>query len=99
MQQVRCATVFQEIDSRPPGATAVGVMDLHHRPNGPWPSGAQSTIRRRVVLTIRSEILPIILVIHRKLYPTTDSSNHLMDIPTDNRGWAANSSSVARVLL
>jgi len=25
------------------------------------------------------------------MYPTADSSNHPMDIPTDNRGWIANS--------
>ena len=83
MQQVRRTMVFQPTDSRPPGATAGSVVDLHHRPDGPWPSSTQSDIRRSVVLTVRSEILPITLVIHGKMYPATDSSNQLTDIPAD----------------
>lgn len=34
-----------------------------------------------------------------KMYPTTDSPNHLMDIPTDNRGWVANSGLTVRSLV
>ena len=74
-------------------------MDLHHRPNGSRPSSTQSGIRRSVVLTVRSEILPVIPVTHKKMYPTTDSSNHLIDISIDNRGGVANSSSVIHALL
>jgi len=81
MQQVRRTIVFQPTNSRPPGAAAGSAVDLHNRPNGPWPGSAQSDLRGSVVLTVRSEILPITLVIHRKMYPTTDSSNHPMDIP------------------
>lgn len=76
MQQVHRPVAFQEINSHPTGATTVGVMDLHYCPNGSWPSGTQSNVRRRVVPTVKSEILPIILIVHRIMYPTTDSSNH-----------------------
>jgi len=34
-----------------------------------------------------------------EMYPTADSLNHLMDIPSDNRGWVANSGSTVRALL
>jgi len=83
MQQVRHTVVSQATDSHPTGTATRGTVDLHHRPNGPWPSSAQSGIRRRMVLTVGSEILPITLVIHGKMYPTTDSSNQLMDTPAD----------------
>ena len=81
MQQVRRTIVFQPTDSRPPGAAAGSAVDLHNRPNGSWPGSAQSDLRRSVVLAVGSEILSITLVIHGKMYPTTDSSNRPMDIP------------------
>lgn len=85
MKQVRRTTGFREVHSRPPGTTAGSVMDLYNFPDGSWPSSTQSDNRRGVVPTVRSEILPIILVIHRKMYPTADSSNHPMDTATDNQ--------------
>ena len=66
MQQVWGTIAFQATNSHPPGASAGGAVDLHHRPNGSGPSSAQSDIRRRVVLTVRSGILPVTLVIHGK---------------------------------
>jgi len=76
MQQVCGAVEFQEIDSRFPVTAAGSVMDLHHFPNGSRSRSTQSDIRRSVVFTVRSKILSVILVLHRKMYPTMDSSNH-----------------------
>jgi hypothetical protein len=100
MKQVRRTTGFREVHSRPPGTTAGSVVDLHHFPDGSWPGSTQSDNRRSVVPTVRSEILPIILVIHRKMYPTADSSNHPMDTAADSQvSWIAKSSSAVRALL
>jgi len=76
MQQVCRAVEFQEINSHFAVTAAGSVMDLQHFPNGSRPSSAQLDIRRSVVLTVRSEVLSIILILHRNMYPTTDSSNH-----------------------
>lgn len=99
MQQVCRLTESREVSSRSPGTAAGSVMDLHHFPNGPWPSSTQSNICGSVVLTVRPEILSVILIMHKKMYPSTDSSNHSSDIPNNNRGRVANSSSVVRALL
>ena len=74
---------FQPTNSHPPGATAGSAVGLHNRPNGSRPGSTQFDLRRSMVLTVRSEILSIALVIHGKMYPATDSSNHPMDTPAD----------------
>lgn len=83
MQQVCHTIVFKPATSRPPGATAGSAVDLHHRPDGPWPSSTQFGIRRSVVFTVRSEILPITLVIHGKcILPRTRRINSWTFQPT-----------------
>ena len=99
MQQVWRRTEFQETSLRAPVTTTGSVMDLHHLPNGPRPGSTQPADRRSVVLTVRSEILPIIsyyAVIC--ILPRTHRIIHRTFL-TDNRGHCANNSSVVWSLL
>ena len=52
-----------------------------------------------MVFTVRSQILPITFIIHRKMYPIADSSNHLTDIPPDNCDLDAKNGTVVGALL
>jgi hypothetical protein len=98
MQQV-CRIIAPQGSTDTPTVPAAGdVVDLHHLSNGPRPRSAQFGVRRSVVFTVRSQVFPMMFIIIRKMYPTTDSSDHLMDIPLDNYGWVKSNAVICALL-
>ena len=71
-------------------------MDLHYLSNGPWASCTQSDIRRNMVFTVRSQILPVIPL--NRMYPTTDSPNRLNRYSDDCDYCYVSSNAVVYVL-